>query len=525
MKNFPKSLTLLSIPLLLSSCGTSFSYTFDSNSSNEFGSMSYEIFVREFYDHDGDGVGDLLGVNDKLPYLKDLGIKTIWLMPIHPTSSYHGYDVNDYKSVNPQYGTIADFDTLVANAKSMNIDIMLDMVFNHSGRGNEWFETSYAYYSQGVLDEDSYAHYYNWAETGGGTYHKYNDLYYEGAFDASMPDLNLDSIKVREEIDSICEFWIKDHGVKGFRLDACTYFYNKSVTKNKEFLKFVKDTTLKYDPNFYIVGEAWVDGSGYDVLDYYQEGSVDSFFNFWNRSGTGNQGSLVSMAKGALSANKFGDAIEEYETALKMNNSKGYSSYFLSNHDMDRVSKSFHGEYEQNGKVAASLYCLLPGTPFMYYGEEISLMGERGNEQSDRLRRLPMIWSKSDKTGECDPPERASNYEQVELGVNDQLKKGDSLVNHYKKVINVRNKLPFMKHGIFKNLTESLNSLEKGVLAYSITLNDEGAIFIHNFKDYAVTVDRIGSSVIDEIPTSGKKITVSEQKITLPAYSSIVVNL
>lgn len=514
---------LLAFPLMLTSCGDSgFIYQFKEGVSNKNGSMSYEIFVREFYDANGDGIGDLLGVKEKLSYLADLGIKTVWLMPIHESNSYHGYDVINYCSVEKDYGTLADFDALVAEAATYNIDIMLDMVFNHTSSSHPWFHESYINYNSTFGGD--YEDYYVWSETGGNHYYKYRNLYYESSFDSSMPDLNLDSESVRDEIDNICKFWIQDHGVKGFRLDAVLHYYG-GTSKNVEFLTWLKETCLKYDPNFYMVGECY---SGEETVLAYANSKCDSFFNF-NAALTGSNvsgSSILSLSKGmGRGADAFGDNIQWYEETLKENNPKGYSSYFLTNHDLDRASKYYYDDFVINNKAAASLYCLLPGTPFMYYGEEISLMGIRGSENSDRLRRLPMIWSKKNKTGECIAPEYASGYEQVKIGVNDALKDGDSLLNHYKKVINIRNQLPFMKNGIFTNMTEQLECRDPFVLGYKITLEDEGAIFIHNFEKYAVTVNNIGSTLIDEIPTTGKNAEFNGNKIIIQPHSSVILSL
>lgn len=493
-------------------------YDKEEKASNANGSMSYEIFVRTFYDTDNNQIGDLNGVTAKLPYLYDLGIKTIWLMPIHKTMSYHGYDVVDYKSVNPDYGTIQDFDNLVTEAKKYNIDIMLDMVFNHTSKECKWFKDSYIFYQDG--DRDGVAMYYNWSTTGGTGYSKYGDLYYESRFDSSMPDLNLDSEDVRNELDDVCKFWIQDHGVKGFRLDAVLYYYYGQSSKNIEFLSWLSETTKKYDPNFYMVGEAW-DDDGDKQIAYYQSG-LDSFFNF-RHSITGSK-TLITLAKGTGSANYYAGDIEAYERALKAKNSNGYSSYFLSNHDQDRIAKSFYDEYVDCNKVAANLYCLLPGTPFMYYGEEISLKGARGSEQSDRLRRLPMIWSETDKTGECKAPENAKNYDQVTLGVEDQLQKEDSLVNHYKRVINVRNQYPFLKQGIFKNLTPSLEEESGYVMAYSISLGDESVIFVHNFGFESASMNNIGGKILNDLNVTAQRAKIDSGKLTLGPHSSVVLS-
>ena len=496
-------------------------YDEEEKASNAQGSMSYEIFVRSFYDTNNDKIGDLNGVTAKLPYLYDLGVKTLWLMPIHKTKSYHGYDVTDYKSVNSDYGTIQDFDNLVKEAKQYNIDIMLDMVFNHTSNAHKWFSNSAAYYEAG--ETGGYYDYYNWSNTKGTGYSQYpgKNFYYESRFDSSMPDLNLDSEAVRSQIDDICKFWIQEHGVKGFRLDAVLYYYYGQSSKNIEFLSWLRQTTLKYDPNFYMVGEAW-DDSGDQQISYYTSG-LDSFFNF-RHSITGSK-SLITLAKGTGSANNFASDIESYEKSLKQKNSNGYSSYFLSNHDQDRISKSFYDEYVDCNKAAASLYCLLPGTPYMYYGEEISLKGTRGSEASDRLRRLPMIWSESDKTGECKASENAKDYDQVTLGAEDQLKVEDSLVNHYKRVINVRNQYPFLKQGIFKNLTTSLNDSSGYVMAYSISLNDQSVIFVHNFGFESATVDNIGGQILNDLNVTMQRAKIADGSLTIGPHSSVVLSV
>ena len=184
--------------------------------------MSYEIFVRTYYDTNGDGIGDLNGVKAKIPYLANLGIKTVWLMPIMPSPTYHGYDTTDYYGIHPDYGTLDDFKALVEEANKYHIDIMIDMVINHCSIKHDYFVQSASDYINGDTSEDSKADWFNW---GTGT-HRYEGLFqYEGRFSSSMPDFNLDSPGVRAEIDKIFKFWIQDMGVKGFRLDAVLYYY------------------------------------------------------------------------------------------------------------------------------------------------------------------------------------------------------------------------------------------------------------------------------------------------------------
>lgn len=520
-----KKSLLFILPIILSSlssCSTPAEqegYHYD-NVSNESGSMSYEIFVRSFYDSDGNGVGDINGVTLKLPYLYDLGIKTIWLMPIHKSPSYHGYDVSNYYSVHNKFGTLEDFDNLVKEAKKYNIDIMLDMVFNHCSNKNTYFTDSYNDYKEGKTGSDSKANWFNWSTIQKEGYNKYQDLYYESRFSSTMPDFNLDCQAVRDEIENIMKFWIVDHEVKGFRLDAVLYYYYGRPLQNYEFLDWLEETAHKYDPNFYMVGEAWTSD---DSLNEYYNSKLDSFFRF-DSSNSGTYYNLINLAKGNVSSSRL-YAIEENEKLMKENNPSAYSSYFLSNHDQDRVSKNFN---EIQNKVAASLLCLMPGTPFMYYGEEIMLKGIRGTGvNTDATRRLPMIWSEEDKTGECVYPEPSSQYiwdgDQVKLGVIDQLKDGFSLVNHYKKAINIRNKYSFLKHGNFSSLMSELDPLQSEVIAYKISLDNEYIKVYTNVTNEEVTIEVSGNEILDEINTSKTFATLKGHTLTIAPYSTVVM--
>ena len=524
------SLSLFSI--ILTACGLASTkdglsldknkdYTFE-DVSNKNGSMSYEIFVRSFYDSDNDGIGDLKGVEAKLPYLYDMGFKTLWLMPIHPSPTYHGYDVSNYYAVNTDLGTLDDFDDLVATAKNYNIDIMIDMVLNHCSIQNPWFRQSYNDYKNGNTDEDSKADWFNWGASGS----TYGGVSYECRFDSSMPDFNLDSESLRAEIANICKFWI-NHGVKGFRLDATLYYYYGNTTKNNAFLKWLEDTCHEYDEDFYMVGECWQSDS---TVNSYYNSTCDSFFRF----GTSTSGdySVANLIKGFGTASRIEKYIQNNEKAMKTANSKAYSSYFLSNHDMDRISKNFD---ETQNKMAASLLCLMPGTPYMYYGEEIQLVGRREtspDDLSDVKRRLPMIWSKKDKTGECSFPETnrqdLNNTEQVELGVVDRLNEKFSLLKHYKKVINIRNKYPFIKQGVFTSMCDTLDAdalyNQDKIMAYKIALDDEYIIVVHNFTSVTQTVTSPGTEILDEINTSRYRPKIVDGKLTIAPYSSVILH-
>lgn len=505
-------------------------YKFDSSVTNANGSVCYEIFVRSFYDTNNDGIGDFNGVTAKLPYLKDLGVKTLWLMPIMPSPSYHGYDVADYYGVNPDYGTMSDFDNLLAEAKKHNIDIMIDIVFNHSSTQNPWFRQSYEDYINNNTSLDSKADWYCWIDhyqTGYSIYSGSKGIYYESRFDHSMPDLNTQNEAVRAEMLKILKYWV-EKGVDGFRFDAVKYFDFNNTKYNVEFMTYLHDEIVKDYPGIYFVGECW---DGITVINDYYKSTFESFFTFGSSLDGNGDASIVGQVKTLTSANSFASTIENRERIMKENNPNAYSSYFLSNHDMDRASNSLTNE---NAKLAASLYLLLPGTPYMYYGEEIELMGKRKTapeDASDARRRLPMIWSMTDKNGECGFPEPhrtdLMNNEQVKLGVAEQMDKNYSLWNHYKKVIEIRNKYPFIKNSVFTNMTKQIDTKLDNILAYELSYGDESIIVIHNFENANASVDlsKIGvSSILDEVSVSRQYPELSNNVLKIGKWSTVILS-
>lgn len=440
-------------------------------------------------------------------------------MPIFPSGSYHGYDVTDYYSVNKDYGTLEDFDSLVSEAKKHNIDIMLDMVLNHCSLQNPYFTQSFADYQAGKTGSDSKA---DWFNFGPGGDHIYQGVQYESRFDANMPDFNLDSEGVRKEMEEIVKFWI-NRGVKGFRLDAVLYYYYQNTERNVEFLNWLADTCHKYDPDFYMVGEAWVDDG---LLNSYFDSKCDSFFGFAIASG--GMTSCVNFIKGYGNAEKLSKAIESAESNRKKRNANSYTSYFLSNHDQDRVAKNFTDDSAY--KSACTFYTLLPGTSYTYYGEEIALKGTRKtypDDQNDVRRRLPMIWSESDKTGECSFPDKShpelNDSEQVSKGVGDLQSEPFSLLNHYKMMIHLRNKYSFIKHATYKDLTSVLDSSELSVMAYSLTYGEEKIIVVHNFASYNVEVTSPGNEILEQINISHRIPELSGGKLKLAAHSSVIL--
>ena len=210
----------------------------------------YEIFVYSFYDSDGDRIGDLKGVIQKLDYIKDMGFNGIWLMPIMPSPSYHKYDVVDYYAIDPEYGTMEDFKELVSACKERGIKLILDLVLNHTSPKHEWFKTAEEYLSSLPKDQEPnetecpYIGYYNIVKgkPDSGAYYqiKDTDYYYEGVFSQQMPDLNLANKALRKDLEEVMSYWL-NLGVGGFRLDAAKEYYTGSIDKNVEVLQWVNE--------------------------------------------------------------------------------------------------------------------------------------------------------------------------------------------------------------------------------------------------------------------------------------------
>ena len=220
----------------------------------------YEVFVYSFFDSDGDGIGDLNGLTEKLDYINDgdpatdtdLGCNGIWLMPVMPSTTYHKYDVTDYCDIDPEYGTMDDFKNLIAACHERGINVIIDLVMNHTSSQHEWFKTAADYLknlpegAEPDASECPYVDYYNFSKEMQGGYSKLDgtDWYYEAQFWSEMPDLNLGSQAVRDEFDKIVDFWL-DLGVDGFRLDAAKEYYSGSVDKNVEVLKRILENVHK----------------------------------------------------------------------------------------------------------------------------------------------------------------------------------------------------------------------------------------------------------------------------------------
>lgn len=388
----------------------------------------YEVFVYSFSDSDGDGHGDLNGVRSKLDYIASLGCNGVWLMPVMPSPSYHKYDVTDYYGIDPLYGTLEDFSALMTAAHARGIRVIIDLPINHTSDKHPWFVSAKA-------DAASpYRSRYRFSDTPQTGYSGGNGLYYESRFVDTMPDLNLDSPQVREEIQNILRFWL-ELGVDGFRLDAVTSYYTGSADKNVAFLSWLGDTAHAIDPNCYLVGEAWSDLA---TIKKYAAARIDSVFLFPTAQHTGYLAKLLSPTAKEPGAG-YGRMTALFETELPTDT---IPAPFLSNHDMARTGSFIGTRDPARLKVAAGMLLMMRGSVFLYYGEEIGMKGSG----EDPNKRIGMLWTTSDAV--TLPPPGATVTDYALPSVAAQQKDAASLLSYYKNALALRNSNPEIARGV-----------------------------------------------------------------------------
>ncbi len=443
----------------------------------------YQIYVRSFADSDGDGTGDIRGIIETFDYLNDgdmangndLGVQAIWLTPIFHGNSAHKYDAVNFYEIDPEFGTEEDLKELIDLCEERNVKLILDLALNHTSTSNNWFKESKKARINGDTS-NKYYNYYSWSTTAKSGYVKVNgyNLWYESWFDTqggSMPELNYDNQAVRSEMLNVAKYWM-DLGVDGFRFDAVKYIYYENHVKSPEFYNWYTNELRKAYPDIYLIGECWDTES--NMLKYYNA------MNCFNFSMAGN-GTIASAAKGTGPVSTFTSNIENLQKKILGINSKGMISSFLSNHDQDR-SAGFIATNNQR-KMAASLYLLTPGTPVIYYGEEIGLKGS-GNSAEDANRRLPMKWG---DVWTCEIPSGATySIDLWSDTVYDQQKDEDSLLTHYSKVLSIRHSYPAIARGNYQAIFGGKATFG----GFYITYNNDNMIILHNTSaTETVTVD------------------------------------
>ncbi len=484
----------------------------------------YEIFVWSFFDTDNNGIGDLNGVTEKLDYISSLGFNGIWLMPVMKGTSYHKYDVEDYYAVDPDYGTMEDFEHLIEEAHKRNIKVIIDLVVNHSSSENPWFKEACSYLSDHGDVGGEYGSYYNFSRKNDSDWYPVSGAdgwYYECQFTSTMPDFNLDSDDLRFEIISIMKFWL-DKGVDGFRLDATTSYYTYSKEKSIAFLSWLNEEAKKIKSDVYLVGEAWL-GSDRAVREYYSSG-VDSFFIFPVATASGQVYDTLKELR-TDNGKALGDMLLNAQTVYDC----GIYAPFLSNHDTARIASFIGRSQKDKIKMAQGILSLMRGSIFVYYGEEIGMIST--SDGSDPYKRIAMKWSEKrvyegwcyTSPGGITVTDDNYKYPSVEVEEEDP----DSILSYYRASLAIRNANPEIARGVLTVEDEHYDeSRYCTVLRWDWNGNTVyAAVNLDREYEHTLTLS-IPEAVMTAYLTTSTQDTVSYEeksgKLVLPPYSYVV---
>ena len=522
----------------------------------------YQIWPRSFCDGNGDGIGDLKGVLSKLDYIKSLGVDAIWFSPLYksPQKDF-GYDIADYRSIQPEYGTLEDFKAVLDGAHERGMRVIMDLVVNHTSDQHEWFLES----KKG--DDNPYHDYYfwrkgrgklkpnNWMSTFGGDAWEYDenlDEYYLHLFAKEQPDLNMDNPKVREEVKDIMRFWL-DMGVDGFREDVITFIskdeglpmspyffplgtgiehYMHGPHLDEYLMEFKNDVLSKYD--CMTVGEAPMmtpekalkhiaegDNQELNMMFHFQHMEADCLFNVW--------------ARRPFDLKKLKRVYTNWQTKLY---GKGWNALYIENHDQPRIVSRYGSERfrVESAKMLAVMYMCQSGTPFIYQGQEIAMtncplddindyvdvstinvynivkkiVGEKkalkmAHYASRDNARTVVQWSDRKNAGftTAEKPWFTVNPNYTTINVASQEDDPDSVLNFYRKLIKFRKENDIVIYGSYKEHDHARNDL----YAYSRYLDDKKMLVVCSFSDKNVRFD------------APEGFELSEGKLMLANYS------
>ncbi|KXZ40689.1 trehalose-6-phosphate hydrolase [Alkalithermobacter thermoalcaliphilus JW-YL-7 = DSM 7308] len=546
-------------------------------------SVVYQIYPKSFKDSNKDGIGDLKGVTQKLDYLKNLGVDYIWLTPFYISPQRdNGYDVADYYNIDPRFGTMEDFEEMVKKANELGIDIMLDMVFNHTSTEHEWFKKA-------LSGDEKYKNYYifkkpkdgkeptNWISKFGGSaweYVKEFDEYYLHLFDKTQADLNWKNEDVRNEVYDIVNFWIKK-GVKGFRLDVINLiskpdefiddnegdgrrFYTDGPYIHEYLKELNKNTFGKYE-DIITVGE--MSSTTIDNCIKYSnpdEKELSMVFNFHHLKVDYKDGDKWTLMD--FDFKKLKEIFNTWQTQMQKGN--GWSAVFWCNHDQPRIVSRFGDDkkyHKESAKMLGTCIHMLRGTPYIYQGEEFGMTNAYFDEidkykdvesinyydilkennipeeeiikilqaKSRDNSRTPMQWDSSSNAGFTEKEPWISvckNYK--EINAENALKDTDSIFYHYKRLIQLRKEYDVVAYGDFKMILED----HEDIFAYIREYNNEKLLVINNFygkeTKFNLPLDLDFSDYKVSILISNYKDSKLDfTKMTLRPFESIVYHL
>lgn len=532
----------------------------------------YQIYPRSFKDSNNDGIGDLKGIISRLDYLKFLGVDVLWLSPVYASPNFDlGYDISDYRSINPEYGTMKEMEELISKAKKRGIRIVMDLVINHTSHEHEWFKQS--------MDRNSpYRDYYYWVEKsdlakpdkvpnnwdsvfGGSVWEEHDGAYYLHLFSKQQPDLNFHNRKVIEEVKDIIEFWLKK-GISGFRCDVINVISKESLEngKNKIALKgsehydttegchrilkeLRRDVLDKYDA--FTIGEPMLanietiksltDAKNHelDMAFSFEHLEVDNFLAKWFPI--------------KFKPKKMMKVINRQQQEIEWN------ALCFENHDQPRIISRFGDPekyYLESGKLFALLQLTLRGTPYIFQGQEIGMLNAPFNKISDfkdvelatlfqaakklhfsdkyilnalqkRGRengRTPMQWTSEGGFSEREvEPWIMMNPNTEKINVENNLKDPDSIFSFYQKMIALRKNSPILLEGTFEPILVS-----KNVYAYKRVLDGKELVVILNIsnQDTKVKLDRVGGKVL---ASTYNRLVYENGKNVLRPYEGLIL--
>ncbi|HEX4953476.1 MAG TPA: alpha-amylase family glycosyl hydrolase [Thermoanaerobaculia bacterium] len=490
------------------------------------GAVFYQVFVRSFADSDGDGVGDFKGLIAKLDYLNDgdpatatdLGVEGLWLMPVFESPSYHGYDVVDYERIEADYGTAADFERFLAEAHRRGMKVILDLMVNHTSSQHPWFVES------ARSPESPKRDWYVWRTDdpgwrqpwgNGPTWHQKNGAFYYGIFWSGMPDLNFATPAVRAEVKRLADLWL-ERGVDGFRLDAARHLFadgpGDQQNDRPETYAFWRELAAHVrarHPQALLVGENWTTTE--IIASYYD--ALPMSFNFPLAS------SLIdAVAKGDASAVAY-----KLDEMAQLYPSGALDAPFLSNHDMPRLATQLGGD---PARVRAALQILLtlPGTPFVYYGDELGLVNGPGRE--DQHKRTPMPWDASPGGGfTAGKPWFAFAPGKETVNVAAESADPGSVLSRVRRFLALRRGSEALRKGKL-TLVPGSPAQDGRLLAFLREAPGERLLVVHNVTGERV-VDRlkVGAASLEamEVPAgAGARAVEGAIEVELPPLSAAV---
>ncbi|WP_316570219.1 alpha-glucosidase [Neobacillus sp. YIM B06451] len=547
-------------------------------------SVVYQIYPRSFYDSNGDGIGDIAGISQKLDYLKELGVDVIWLSPIYDSpNDDNGYDIRDYYKVMEEFGTMDDFDELLAAAHERGLKIIMDLVVNHTSDEHEWFVLSQSgrdnayrdfYYWQDGKDGREPN---NWGSIFSGPAWEYDEetgQYYLHIFSRKQPDLNWENPTLRKQVYKMMKFWL-DKGIDGFRMDVINFIskvdglpdgameegalygdgspYYMNGPRIHEFLQEMNEEVLsKYD--ILTVGE--MPGVRVEHAKVYtapENKEVNMIFTFEHMgldSGPGEKWNLKKL--------NLVDLKENFEKWQKALHGTGWNSLYWNNHDQPRIVSRFGNDREYrvlSAKMLATCLHMLQGTPYIYQGEEIGMTNVRFDSIEEYKdvetlnmykekrgmgiphetimesiyvkgrdnARTPMQWSGGRNGGFTEgTPWIGMNPRYTEINVEEALSDQDSIFYHYKHLISLRKKLDIITTGDFNLLYRDHPAL----FAYERRSVDEKLIVLCNFGEEEIVLDDMGligeARGSEVIIQNYKEVQLEESSLVLKPYEAVV---